>query len=230
MSVSTSAQSVPLIYPSELERLNDPKNGKSGNSIVLCLGCYPIKGKITPAYAVKDLYAMTDCPEKRNAFIEFDEDKNHYDIVKVTKFLQMEKTLDNLDEVELNKRRADEQAQQVEQFQQVEQAEQDEDDIQEAIEKEKDRIATEIYEQIKSRITLLKDKLDTVDIELLNSIGIKDKIYTLDSFAEQSANNGNFLLSSEIENVKSFILFRCFTEEEIEELEKECERRRVKND
>ena len=48
MSVSTSAQSVPLIYPNELEKLNDPANGVLGNAIVSCLGNYPIRAKFTP--------------------------------------------------------------------------------------------------------------------------------------------------------------------------------------
>lgn len=224
MSVSTSAQSVPLIYPSELERLNDPKNGISGNSIVLCLGCYPIKTKTTPIYEVKDLYGMSDCPEKKKAFIEFDENKCHYDIVKVTKFLESEK---EFAEAELNESvLEEEQVRQVEQVGQDVAVEQVADDRQVAIDKEKERIAKEIFEQIKSRIAMLKGKLDVGDIEFLNSIGIKDKIYALDDFAERSVNSGNFLLSSEMENIKSFILYRCFEESEIEEIEIECERRR----
>ena len=154
MSVSTSAQSVPLIYPSELERLNDPKNGISGNSIVLCLGCYPIKTKTTPIYEVKDLYGMSDCPEKKNAFIEFDENKCHYDIVKVTKFLESEK---EFAEAELNESvLEEEQVRQVEQVGQDVAVEQVADDRQVAIDKEKERIAKEIFEQIKSRIETLK--------------------------------------------------------------------------
>ncbi len=229
MSVSTSAQSVPLIYPSELERLNDPKNGKAGNSIVSCLGCYPIKGKITPIYEVNGLYGMTDCPEKQKAFIDFDEEKNHYDIVRVTKFLEMEKALA---EAELEENGSEEQgqyAQQVRQVEQVGQTKQVVDERQMAIEKEKERIANEIFEQIKSRIAMLKGKLDASELKLLNSIGVKDKIYALDSFAERSAKLGNFLLSSEIENIKSFILYRCFEENEIEEIEIECEKRRLES-
>ena len=50
MSVSTSAQSVPLIYPSELSRLNDPPNGVIGNAVVTVEGTYPIRGKTTPYF------------------------------------------------------------------------------------------------------------------------------------------------------------------------------------
>lgn len=225
MSVSTSAQSVPLIYPSQLERLNDPKNGISGNSIITCLGCYPIEGKTTPIYEVKDLYGMTDCPEKKKAFIEFDENKCHYDIVKITKFLEMERAFEDADREEQAQRELAQQVEQVEQAQQVEQVQQV-DERQELIEREKERIATEILEQIKSRLSALKDKLEAGELDLLNSIGIRDKIYTLDAFAERSANAGNFLLSSEIENIKSFILFRCYEDDEIEEIEIECEKRR----
>lgn len=227
MSVSTSAQSVPIIYPSELERLNDPKNGKIGNSIVLCLGCYPIKSRISPAYKVKELYGMSDCLEKKKAFIDFDENKNHYDIVHVTQFLQVDKELKEQARKEKTQPFEQQQVQQVEQVQPVGQVGQAVDDREVAIKKEKERIAKEILNQIKSRISMLKGKLGDGDIDLLNSIGVKDKIYALDGFAEQTANAGNFLLSSEIENIKSFILFRCFEEDEIEEIEKECEKRRM---
>ena len=224
MSVSTSAQSVPLIYPAELERLNDPKNGKVGNSIVLCLGCYPLKSKVTPVYKVKDLYGMSDCPEKKKEFIDFNEEESHYDIVRVTKFLMADRTLS---ENETNINILDEeQAEQVGQVQQAEQVGQVEQAQQAAIEKEKERIAKEILNQIKTRIAMLKGKLEDGEIDMVNSIGVRDKIYALDSFAEQAASNGSFLLSSEIENIKSFILYRCFEESEIEKIEIECEKRR----
>ncbi len=224
MSISTSAQSVPLIYPSELERLNDPKNGKIGNSVVLCLGCYPIKSKVTPVFEVKHLYGMTDCPEKKKPFINFDENQNHYDISQVTNFLNIEK---ELSEIASKNNSENEQFEQNQNLQQVEQEELAVDDRQAAIEREKERIAKEILKQIKSKISMLKGKLKNREIELLNSIGVKDKIYALDGFAERAAHSGNFLLSSEIENIKSFILFRCFTEEDIEEIEIECEKRRM---
>lgn len=65
MSVSTSAQSVPLIYPNELEHLNDPPNGIVGNSVVLCLGNYPIRGKTTPIYQAIDLYGIKTQKKRR---------------------------------------------------------------------------------------------------------------------------------------------------------------------
>lgn len=227
MSVSTSAQSVPLIYPSELERLNDPKNNNMGNSIVLCLGCFPIRSKVIPPFMEKELYGMSDCSEKKKAFIDFDENKNHYDIMRVTKFLIADRALS---ENALNERNLDEeQSEQSEQVEEPETVKKAVDDRHVAIEKEKERIANEIFEQIKSRIAMLKGKLDASELKLLNSIGVKDKIYALDSFAERSAKLGNFLLSSEIENIKSFILYRCFEENEIEEIEIECEKRRLES-
>lgn len=85
MNVSTSAQSVPLIYPSELEQLNDPANGKSGNMIALCLGTYPIKSKFTPIYEAQDIYAATSRDVVPAELIRFDEE--YYDIARYNAFV-----------------------------------------------------------------------------------------------------------------------------------------------
>lgn len=83
MSVSTSAQSVPLIYPNELEHLNDPANGIIGNAIVLCLGNYPIRSKITPIFRAQKFYKPEHTEISKGAFIDFDETKTHYDIEQI---------------------------------------------------------------------------------------------------------------------------------------------------
>lgn len=220
MSVSTSAQSVPLIYPTELERLNDPKNNIIGNSIVLCLGCYPYKGKVTPMFKAKEIYEQSDCAEKKKPFIEFDEEKCFYDIAVFTRFMDTDRILSEKGQAE--------QVQQVGQVDQVQQVEQV--DKEKKLQIEKERIAKEIIKQIRTKLDTLKGKVSDEKISLINSYSVEDKVFALDELAEQSALERNFLLCAEIENIKSFILFRCCTEEEIEELEKKCERRRVDND
>lgn len=90
MSVSTSAQSVPLIYPSELERLNDPASGVFGNCIALVLGNYPMKSKFTPYFLAKSQYGEKKTSPAPKEFICFDEEKAYYDIRKTTVFLQQD--------------------------------------------------------------------------------------------------------------------------------------------
>jgi type IV secretion system protein VirD4 len=48
VNVSTSTQVRPLIYPSELTRLNSAKS--TGNSIVVTFNNYPLRTKFTPSY------------------------------------------------------------------------------------------------------------------------------------------------------------------------------------
>ena len=48
MNVSTSVQQRPLIYPSELQRLNNKTS--TGNAIIVTFGNYPLKTKFTPSY------------------------------------------------------------------------------------------------------------------------------------------------------------------------------------
>ncbi|MCD7729064.1 MAG: type IV secretory system conjugative DNA transfer family protein [Clostridia bacterium] len=49
-SYSTSVQVRPLIYPSELQRLNNKND--TGNSIIVTFGNFPLKTKFTPSYKV----------------------------------------------------------------------------------------------------------------------------------------------------------------------------------
>ena len=48
INVSTSTQVRPLIYPSELTRLNSAKS--TGNSIVVTFNNFPLRTKFTPSY------------------------------------------------------------------------------------------------------------------------------------------------------------------------------------
>ena len=76
-SYSTSLQTRPLIYPSELQRLNKP--GDIGHSIVVTFGNYPLKTYFTPSFNVP-LYKIgkMDQSELEDRF--FDEKSVFYDI------------------------------------------------------------------------------------------------------------------------------------------------------
>ena len=76
---STSLQVRPLIYPSELQRLNHP--GDIGHSIIVTFGNYPLKTYFTPSFKVP-LYQtgamdLTGIQERG-----FDENAIYYDITK----------------------------------------------------------------------------------------------------------------------------------------------------
>lgn len=87
MSVSTSAHSVPLIYPIELENLNDTANGKFGNMIVHSLNNYPIKSKMAPMFQTTEIYGVVKGDVKRMDFIKFDADSTYYNVAKTTAWL-----------------------------------------------------------------------------------------------------------------------------------------------
>lgn len=80
-SISTSNQTQvrPLIYPSELQRLN--KQGDIGNAIIVTFGNYPLKTFFTPSFKVSQ-YKMgqMDISELSTNF--FDENELFYDISK----------------------------------------------------------------------------------------------------------------------------------------------------
>jgi type IV secretion system protein VirD4 len=48
LNVSTQLQTRPLIYPSELQRLNNKND--TGNAIIVTFGNYPLRTKFTPSY------------------------------------------------------------------------------------------------------------------------------------------------------------------------------------
>ncbi len=76
-SYSSQLQTRPLIYPSELQKINNKTD--TGNAIIVTFGNYPLKTKFTPSYKC-DLYKMgtMDLTEARsNAFFP---DEVFYDI------------------------------------------------------------------------------------------------------------------------------------------------------
>ena len=82
INVSSQLQTRPLIYPSELQKLNNKTS--TGNAIIVTFGNYPLKTKFTPSYKCP-LYQMgtMDLSEVRmNAFfgdeIYYDLDERNY--------------------------------------------------------------------------------------------------------------------------------------------------------
>lgn len=83
LNVSTSAESVPLVYPSELEKLNDPPK-VMGNSVVLVYGKNPLKAKMEAVFACKKLYAPTPTVDEDKPQPQpFDEKEHYFNINKV---------------------------------------------------------------------------------------------------------------------------------------------------
>lgn len=74
---SSSIKERPLIYPSELQLLNNDKN--MGNAIISVFGYYPIKAKFTPSFKCP-MYDKTKRQIKLNEARYFDEEKVFYDI------------------------------------------------------------------------------------------------------------------------------------------------------
>jgi len=76
---NTSIQTRPLIYPSELQKINNKTD--TGNAIIVTFGNYPLKTKFTPSYRC-DLYEFgtMDLSEVRsNAFFP---DEVYYDLTE----------------------------------------------------------------------------------------------------------------------------------------------------
>ena len=74
---STSYQVRPLIYPSELQRLNHP--GDIGHGIVVTFGNYPLKTYFTPSFKVP-LYVTGEMDQSELAERSFNEREVFYDI------------------------------------------------------------------------------------------------------------------------------------------------------
>lgn len=77
VNFSSQTQVRPLIYPSELQRLNKP--GDIGHSIIVTFGNYPLKTYFTPSFKVS-LYKTGAIDISGNKERLFEEDKIFYDI------------------------------------------------------------------------------------------------------------------------------------------------------
>ena len=72
VSVSTQTQTRPLIYPSELQKLNNAES--TGNAIIVTFGNYPLKTKYTPSYKCPFYhFGMMDMEELRSHMFRADE-------------------------------------------------------------------------------------------------------------------------------------------------------------
>ncbi len=85
---NTSVKERPLIYPSELQLLNN--NGDMGNAIVTVFGYHPIKSKFTPSFRCS-LYKMTRISQELRVGRFFDEERAFYDMTKKIAYSQLEK-------------------------------------------------------------------------------------------------------------------------------------------
>ncbi|MBD5584503.1 MAG: type IV secretory system conjugative DNA transfer family protein [Clostridia bacterium] len=185
MSVSTSAQSVPLIYPSELSRLNDPPNGVIGNAVVTVEGNFPIRGKTTPYFKAIDIYGIEQLKEEqRNPFMEFKEQDNRYDI---TRLIYLCQTLNSDIETE------------EEQVEKIKQAV--------AEETIKDLAMINLQKQIIKEIEGLRRQLSEEDFLKLSMADTEGKIAILDELAEQATAVGDVFLVTKIEKVISLLKY-----------------------
>ncbi len=185
MSVSTSAQSVPLIYPAELKNLNNPDNGVFGNAVVLVSGTYPIKSTTTPYFKAKDIYgAEEDAETPKKEFMIFDENRNRYDI---TKLIFLHHCLDDEEVSESEEIKAPEAVA----------------DIKEITKKKKAEISLD--KQIGEQLSKLQCKISDDDYLLLCGASITEKIQLLDLLAEKATTDNNIFLTMEIEQIISFL-------------------------
>lgn len=79
ISISTQTQVRPLIYPSELQKLNNKES--TGNAIIVTFGNFPLKTKYTPSYLCPFYkFGMMDMGELRSNMFRADE--VYYDLGK----------------------------------------------------------------------------------------------------------------------------------------------------
>lgn len=186
MSVSTSAQSVPLIHESELGRLNDPKGGVIGNAVVLVSGNYPIIGRTTPVFKAQDIFCLEESSEPQNDFMEFDEKSNRYDIALTVWFEEeMQRLEDEGDEAENFTAAVQEEviATEMQNF-----------------------VIAKIQEKIKKSLDKLKEKISLEDCTRLAAADTRGKIMILDELADAVTAKGDRFLAAEIEKVRSFLI------------------------
>lgn len=79
ISSSASVKERPLIYPSELQQLNNSRD--MGNAIVNVFGFSPIRSKFTPSYKSKK-YSLDKTIQINNSGRYFNEEKAFYDMLK----------------------------------------------------------------------------------------------------------------------------------------------------
>lgn len=196
MSVSTSAQSVPLIYPSELKDLNNPDNGVYGNAVVLVSGVFPIRSHTTPYFKAMDIYGIEDGAEApQKEFMHFNETENRYD---VTNLIFLHQALDS--EIPSEETRAEELTQTV---------------TEETIRK----VAFKrLQSQIAKEIADLQGRISEDDFLRLAIADVKGKIELLDGLAEKATQEGNVFLAMRLEKVLGFLRRSDLTEADFDDV------------
>lgn len=199
MSVSTSAQSVPLIYPSELSKLNDPENGVFGNAIIKDVKLFPIRAHTTPYFKAMDIYGIEDGAEApKREFYFFKETENRYDI---TRLLYLNHALkDEAPELLTVEQRADMLTQQV-----------TEDTLA--------RIAMRnLKKKAQSKMNELKSLISEADFLRLAVASSAEKVQILDELAEQATAEGHVMLAMRLEEMMTFFKYN------VPEMDAEAER------
>lgn len=88
MNVSAQTQTRPLIYPSELQKLNNKES--TGNAIIVTFGNFPLKTKYTPSYLCPFYqFGQMDLTDVRSNV--FHADRVFYDITRRNKMMVPEK-------------------------------------------------------------------------------------------------------------------------------------------
>ena len=72
--------------------------------------------------------------------------------------------------------------------------------------------------QVDEKTELLRGKIPADQFEALTAADFREKIDILNDIADGAMEKGNFFLSAECATVKNFILYRCFSKSEIEEI------------
>jgi len=97
MSVSTQIQTRPLIYPSELQKLNNKES--TGNAIIVTFGAHPLKTQYTPSYRCP-LYQMGQMDLSEARANVFRADRVFYDITRRNKLMLKQDEEEEEDEAE----------------------------------------------------------------------------------------------------------------------------------
>ena len=84
LNVSTQLQTRPLIYPSELQKLNNKQS--TGNAIIVTFGNFPLKTKYTPSYLCP-LYQFGEMDLTDVRSNVFYADRVFYDITRRNKMM-----------------------------------------------------------------------------------------------------------------------------------------------
>lgn len=72
--------------------------------------------------------------------------------------------------------------------------------------------------QVDEKTKILQGKISPELFERLTAADFRAKIDILNNIADEAMSRGNFFLSAECATVKNFILYRCFSKSEIEQI------------